>query len=319
MHGKSGEMEIFVRTVAAGGFSAAARALKLTPSAISKLVARMEDRLGVQLIDRSTRSIRLTPEGEIYHRQCVRMLGEMDEVERTLSLRRSAPAGKLRVNSSVSIARQHIVPLLPEFLARHPAIELDLSLSDEVVDLIERRADVAIRISPLQDSTLLARKIFGFHRLVVASPDYLARAGVPEHPTDLARHNCLGFNFKDSLNQWPFDDGQGRYTVAVAGNLQADNGETLRQLALGGLGVARLATFMVGDDIREGRLVPLLEEHHPNDELAVFAIFFNQRHMAARVRCFIDFLTERLTPSLEQKARLWPRPTHLTSASSRPA
>jgi DNA-binding transcriptional LysR family regulator len=294
INGKSGEMDVFVRIVTMGGFSAAARALKLTPSAVSKIVSRMEDRLGTQLIDRSTRNIRLTAEGDLYYRQCMRVLSDIEDIERMLGSRQHRPQGILRVNSSVPIARQRILPLLPEFLDRYPDIEIDLNLSDEVVDLMARQADVAIRIAPLQDSSLRARKIFDFRRVVVASPAYLARHGEIREPADLTRHNCLCFNLKSSLNEWPFvQDGQ-HISVPVSGNTRADNGESLRQLAVAGLGLARLATFIVDDEIRGGRLVPVLEDYHPNDTLAVYAVFFDQKYMPARIRCFVDFLVEKL-------------------------
>lgn len=294
MADKSGEMELFVRAVGLGSFSSAARALNITPSAVSKAVGRMEDRLGVQLLDRSTRSIRLTAEGQVYYRECLRLVGEIDELERTLGARRNVPHGRLRVNSSVPIARQHLLPILPEFLQRYPEIELDLSLSDEVVDLIDSRADVAVRIGPLQDSSLRARKILDFRRIVVASPAYLAKHGTPLLPSDLASHNCLGFNLKSSLNEWPFIEKGRSFALPVDGNFRANNGDSLREFVLSGVGVARLASFMIGEDIREGRLVALLEDYHPNDTLSVFAVFFHQKYMPARIRCFVDFLIDRL-------------------------
>jgi DNA-binding transcriptional LysR family regulator len=287
-------MELFVRAVGQGSFSSAARALNVTPSAVSKALGRMEDRLGVQLLDRSTRSIRLTAEGQLYYDECQRLIGEIEELERTLGAGRDVPHGRLRVNSSVPIARQHLLPILPEFLARYPDIELDLSMSDEVVDLIDRRADVAIRISPLQDSSLHARKLLDFRRIVVASPAYLAKHGTPLTPADLAAHNCLAFNLKSSLNEWPFIQDGRPFSVAVGGNFSANNGDSLREFVLSGVGIARLASFMIGDDIREGRLVALLEEYHPQDTLGVFAVFFRQKYMPARIRRFVDFLVHKL-------------------------
>ena len=293
MAATSAEMEVFVRVVASGGFSAAAREMKLTPSAISKLIARLEGRLGVRLLDRSTRSVRLTAEGELYYRHALRVVADIEEIERELSTRRDRPQGPLRVNSSVPIARCCVIPLLPDFLDRYPEIDLDLTLSDAVADLMECGADVAIRIGPLQDSSLRARKLVAFQRVVVASPAYLACHGVPRVPADLRRHNCLSFNLKPSLNEWPFAGCEDR-SIPTSGNIRADNGETLRQLALSGAGIARLATFMVAEDIAAGRLLALLEEFHPGDTLAAFAVFHDRKHMAARIRCFIDFLVGRL-------------------------
>jgi DNA-binding transcriptional LysR family regulator len=294
MADRSREMELFVRAVGQGSFSSAARALDVTPSAVSKALGRMEDRLGVQLLDRSTRSIRLTAEGQLYYRECQRLVGEIDELERTLGARRNVPQGRLRVNSSVPIARQHLLPILPEFLERYPDIELDLSMSDEVVDLIDRRADVAIRISPLQDSSLHARKLLDFRRIVVASPAYLEKHGTPLTPADLAAHNCLAFNLKSSLNEWPFIEDGRPFSLPVSGNFSANNGDSVREFVLSGVGIARLASFMIGEDIREGRLVALLEDYHPQDTFGVFAVFFRQKYMPARIRRFVDFLVRKL-------------------------
>jgi len=294
MADKSGEMELFVRAVTLGSFSNAARMLHVTPSAVSKAIGRLEDRLGVQLLDRSTRSIRLTAEGQVYYRECLRLTVEIDELERNLGSRSNVPQGRLRVNSSVSIARQHLLPILPRFLERYPQIEVDLSLSDEVVDLVSGQADVAVRIGPLQDSSLRARKVLDFRRIVVASPAYLARHPAPRTPADLAAHNCLGFNIKASLNEWPFIENGRSFSQPVSGNFRANNGDTLRDSVLAGVGIARLGSFMVDADIRAGRLVPLLEDFHPNDTLSVFAVFFRQKYMPARIRCFVDFLIDGL-------------------------
>ncbi|MDO9411099.1 MAG: LysR family transcriptional regulator [Pseudolabrys sp.] len=316
MADKSGEMELFVRAVALGSFSSAARMLHVTPSAVSKAVGRMEDRLGVQLLDRSTRSIRLTAEGEVYYRECLRLTFEIDELEKTLGSRRNVPQGKLRVNSSVSIARQHLLPILPQFLERYPQIEIDLSLSDEVVDLVAGQADVALRIGPLQDSALRARKVLDFRRIVVASPAYLARHPAPKTPADLATHNCLGFNLKASLNEWPFIQKGRSFAQPVSGNFKANNGDTLRECVLSGIGIARMGSFMIDDDIRAGRLVPLLEDYHPNDTLSVFAVFFKQKYMPARIRCFVDFLIDGLGHIPGAEASLVPRRS--TQAASAP-
>lgn len=301
MSGKLDEMEVFVRVTQLGSFSAAARVAKLTPSAISKIVSRLESRLDAQLVDRSTRTLRLTPEGEAYYRSCQDVLAAIERAESEVGSGQATPSGPLAVNSSIPIAHHHIVPLIPEFLERYPAIRLDLTLSDAVVSLLDLRIDVAIRIGPLQDSTLRARRIAGFRRRVVAAPAYLARHGRPATPDDLATHNCLGFNIKASLNTWPFEDGSGPFPVAVGGNLRTDNGETLRALCLAGLGIARLGSFMVEGDVTQGRLVPLLDDFQPKEEIGIYAVFGSQRFMTARLRCFVDFLVERLAPRVQRE------------------
>lgn len=163
-----------------------------------------------------------------------------------------------------------------------------------MVDLVSGQADVAVRIGPLQDSSLRARKVLDFRRIVVASPAYLARHPAPRKPADLATHNCLGFNIKASLNEWPFIENGRSFGQPVSGNFKANNGDTVRETVLSGIGIARLGSFMIDDDLRAGRLVPLLEDYHPNDTLSVFAVFFRQKYMPARIRCFVDFLIDGL-------------------------
>ena len=287
-------MEAFIRVVGAGSFSAAARAMKLSPSAVSKLMSRIESQLGVRLVDRSTRQLKLTPEGEIYYNHCVKIVAEIEEAEHAVMAHLDQPRGRLRVNSTMGVGVHQILPVVPEFLSRFPQIELDLSLSDAVVDLIEEQAEVAIRVGPLQDSSLKARKICDNRRVVIASPDYLERHGTPKHPAELLNHNCLTYNLRSTLNEWPFlVDGETRQ-FTVTGNFRGNSGETLRQLAVSGAGIARLGWFQVGEDVKQGRLVPLLEEFHAGEHQGVFAVFFGARHTSVRVRCFVDFLVEKL-------------------------
>jgi DNA-binding transcriptional LysR family regulator len=275
-------MEAFIRVVSSGSFSAAARAMKLTPSAVSKLMSRIENQLGVRLIDRSTRQLKLTPEGELYYSRCVKIVSDIEDAEHAITEHLTQPRGRLRVNSTMGIGVHRIQPLIPEFLVRYPQIELDLSLSDTVVDLIEEQAEVAIRVGPLQDSSLTARKICESRRVIVASPGYLQKHGVPKTPADLSNH------------EWPFMIDGGVRPIPVRGNFRGNNGETLRHMALGGAGLARLGWFQVGEDVRDGRLVPVLENFHAGELQGVYAVFFGARHTSARVRCFVDFLVEKL-------------------------
>jgi DNA-binding transcriptional LysR family regulator len=288
------EMEAFVEVVTAGSFSAAARAMGLTPSAVSKLVSRIEERLRTRLVDRSTRHLKLTAEGETYYGHCVRIVADIAEAEHAITASTAQPHGLLRVNSSVPIGTYWIEPLAQEFLARHPRMSIDLSLSDEVVDLLEERADVAVRIGPLQDSSLKARKLCDSRRVIIAAPEYLRRHGTPRTPADLAGHNCLAFNLKPSLNAWPFVVEGKTVNIPVRGNFTGNNGISLQNMALRGLGLARLAWFQVGEAVREGRLVPVLEEFHPGDLQGVYALFLAHRFVSPRVRAFIDFLVERM-------------------------
>lgn len=294
MMGRTGEMEAFVAIVRGGSLSAAGRALGLSPSAVSRIVARIEARLGVRLIVRTTRALTLTPEGESYHLAARRILADLAEAEGAIA-DQAAPRGRLRVSAAFAHGRLSIVPLIGAFVALYPGIVVDISLSDEVADISGGRADVAIRFGPLPDSGLTARRLGGNGRTVVASPAYLARAGTPELPEDLLRHNCLNFNFRRAEPVWPFRrDGRG-YALAVRGNIEANSGETLVQLALAGVGIARVGSFHVEQDIAAGRLVALLEPFNPGDYEDIHAVFVGGATVPARVRVFVDFLAERLT------------------------
>jgi DNA-binding transcriptional LysR family regulator len=287
---RSGEMEVFVRVVQDGGFSAAARSLDLTPSAVSKLIARLEERLGARLLTRTTRALRLTEEGEAYHRAALRILQDLNEADQAVAA--GAVRGRLRVSVSVPVGRLLVVPALPSFLARYPDTSVDLSLTDDVVNLLANQTDVAIRVGNLPDSALVARRLAQTRRVLVASPAYLDQAGMPDHPADLAHHNCIGFNFRPSRVGWPFRDGQRDFEQLVSGNVQVNNGETARQLALDGLGVARLGRFHVAEDIVAGRLTPLLEAYNPGDLELIHAVYVGGGEVPGRVRAFIAHMAE---------------------------
>ncbi|MGF1641544.1 MAG: LysR family transcriptional regulator [Rhodospirillales bacterium] len=288
---KPGEMAAFVRVVEAGGFSAAARALGLTPSAISKLIGRLEDRLGARLLQRTTRRIALTHEGVAFYQRSVRILRQIEEAEQAISELHVAPRGTLRVNAAVAFATYRIVPLLPEFLERYPEVHLEFAVTDRVVDLIEEGVDVAVRIGARTDSALITRLLAEDHRVICAAPAYIDRHGRPRTPADLARHNCLAWiGNQGGLNDWPFEGPAGAYAVTVFGNAEVNNGEALYQMALAGLGVARIAEFRVAPDIEAGRLVPLLEDHHRADPLPIHVVYPHRRHLLPKVRAFVDFL-----------------------------
>ncbi|WP_192181968.1 LysR family transcriptional regulator [Mesorhizobium amorphae] len=290
---RSGEIEVFVRVVEAGSFSAAARALRMTPSAVSKLIARLEARLGARLISRSTRRLQLTPEGIAFHDSGVRILADMAAAERETAAG-AAPRGLLRVNSYVPFGQHRLIPLLPRFLERYPEISVDLVLTDHVIDLMEERADVAIRAGPLGESRLVARKLGQSRTVVVAAPSYLERHGTPRTSADLDRHNRMGFRFSRHIDGWPFVDRAGLSTVvSTTGNALVGDGEAMRLMALAGAGIARLARWHVEQDIAAGRLVPLLEAFNPGDEELTHAVYVGQgKHLPARVRAFLDFLVE---------------------------
>lgn len=290
---RAGELAVFEAAVRAGSFSGAARVLDLTPSAVSRTVARTEARLGVRLVIRTTRSLTLTAEGEAYLQAARRILTDLDDAEQAIA-DQGAPRGRLRVSVSQSHGRLHVVPLLGDFTALYPHILVDINLTDAVVDIAAGQADVGVRSGPLDDSGLTARKISQTRRVIVASPDYLARRGTPRVPEDLHAHNCLNFNFRRAEPVWPFvRDGQ-EFRLTVQGGIEANNGETLGQLAADGVGITRVGAFSVAEAIAAGRLVSLLEDFNPGDVENTHAVFVGGANTPARVRVFVDFLAERL-------------------------
>lgn len=290
---RAAEMEVFLRVVDLGGFSAAARACGLTPSGVSKLITRLEARLGTRLLHRSTRRLSLTPEGQAFYARAVRILGEMEEAEREASAG-AAPRGHLRVHSSVPFGMRFLMPLVPEFLAAHPAVTIDLVLSDTVVDLMEERADVAIRTGPLRDPGLMIRKLGSARVVVVASPAYLKQNGTPTHPGELVRHKGIGWTFPRAIGGWPFRTGDGIGECMPPVVARASDGDAARLLALGGVGLARLARFQVASDIAAGALVPVLEDVNPGGSEDIHAVYLGGASpLPARVRAFVDFMASR--------------------------
>jgi DNA-binding transcriptional LysR family regulator len=291
---RSGEMEVFVRVVELGGFSSAAREYRMTPSAVSKLVARLEKRLGARLVNRSTRQLKLTSEGCNFYERAVRILSELDDAERGAS-RSAEPSGRIRVSANVPFGIHFLLPLTPEFLGRYPAVTLDITLTDQVIDLLEERTDVAVRAGPMKSSQLLARKLGETRMMIVGAPSYLNRCGVPKSVADLNDHNRLGFSYARAVEGWPLLNRNAQTIVPLSGNAQVSDGEALRQLALAGLGLARLAAFQVKADIAAGRLAPVLERFNPGDREEVHAVFVGQGgHVPARVRALLDFWVERV-------------------------
>lgn len=293
---RSGEMEVFAAVVERGGFSAAAKLFGMTPSAVSKLVTRLEARLGARLINRSTRKLQLTAEGQAFHQRCVTILSDIAEAECEAAAGR-APRGRVRVNANVAFGNQILLPLVPAFLAEHPELSVDLVFTDQVVDLIEERADIAIRVAPgpLRGNQLMARKIGESAVAVVASPEYLARQGEPKTPSDLTKHNLIGFNFARSVEGWPFRVDGALISIAAVGNTQVGDGEIARQLAVAGIGLARLGRFHTQAEVAAGRLVTVLEDFNPGDIEAIHAVYLGQGgFVPARMRAFIDFLARNV-------------------------
>ncbi len=286
-------LEVFATVAAEGSFSAAGRLLGLTPSAVSRTIDRIEARLGVRLLLRTTRALTLTAEGTAYLGAARRILGDLDDAEQAIA-DQGAPRGRLRISAAQAHGRLRIVPLLGAFTRLYPHILVDLSLSDRLVDIAGGQADVAIRFGPLADSPLTARKLGENPRIVVASPAYLEKHGVPEVPEDLHKHNCLNFNFRRAEPVWPFRNNGRDYALSVKGSIEANNGETLGQLAADGVGITRVGSFSVVAEIASGRLIPLLEEFNPGDMETIHAVFAGGPNTPARVRAFVDFLVQHL-------------------------
>ena len=284
------ELETFVRVVELGGFSPAARAARMTPSAVSKLIARLEARLGTRLVNRSTRKLQLTPEGQGFYERAQRILADLADAE-SVATGGETPTGRLRINTSASFGTHVLVPLVPRFLDRFPGISLELHHTDAMVDLVAEGIDVAVRAGPLKSSSLIARKLGTTTLMLVAAPDYLARHGTPRTVADLATHLRLGFTYKRATESWPLVDDRARTMLPPGGRLLASDGEALRHLAVAGAGIARMAGFTVAADLAAGRLVRVMGESDPEDREDFYAVYVGQGGpLPARVRALLDFL-----------------------------
>jgi DNA-binding transcriptional LysR family regulator len=286
-------LALFVAVMEQGSFSGAGRLLGLSPSAVSRAIDRIEARLGVRLLLRSTRALALTTEGQSYLQMARRILADLDDGEQQIA-DQGAPRGRLRISAALSHGRLHVVPLLGEFAALYPHILVDIALTDTLIDVAAGQADVAIRFGLLADSALTARKLGETGRVIVAAPDYLARNGMPQAPEDLYRFNCLNFNFRRAEPVWPFRRDGRDFSLSVKGSIEANNGETLGQLAAAGVGVARVGRFSVEREIADGRLIPILEDFNPGDVEHIHAVFVGGASMPARIRAFVDFLAANL-------------------------
>jgi DNA-binding transcriptional LysR family regulator len=290
----SGDMRAFVQVVESQSFSGAATVLGLSPSAVSKLVTRLEQRLRVRLLHRTTRRLALTSEGDVYFARARQILADIEEAEAQVAKLRGAPRGNLRVNTSIGFGVHQLAPALPDFLTRYPEIEVELSLTDRIVDLVSEQADMTIRAGRIVDTTLTARKLADFTRTICASPSYLARCGVPSRPADLTAHNCILMAFQ-TPNRWVFRARGKMEDIEITPRVMTDNSEAALRLALEGAGIVRLADIIVAEPIRRGLLVPLLADAHYAEPVALSALYLAGRHRLPKVRVFLDFLIERFS------------------------
>ena len=286
------EMATFVRVVEAGSLTGAARRLEVAKSAVSRRLAELEGRLGVQLLRRTTRTLHLTDAGHAFYQRCVRILADVDEAELAVSDVHGRLAGQLRVAAPLSFGIAHLQPAVEAFLAEHPDVRFDLDLDDRQVDLMAENFDLGIRIAPLADSSLVARRLATVEHVVCASPDYLARHGTPATPAELAEHDCLTYANAPESDAWHCTDTQGReHRIPVRSRLRANNGDLLREAAVAGLGVVFQPRFIVHRALAEGELVPVLTDCDWS-RVDAWALYPQTRHLSARVRAFVDFLVE---------------------------
>ncbi|GET36736.1 LysR family transcriptional regulator [Microseira wollei] len=292
-------MRAFVKVVETGGFSEASRQLDLAVSSVTRQVNSLEEMLNTQLLNRSTRSITLTPQGRQYYEKAVRILQDVEEANACVMEGSDVPRGLLKVSMPVAFGRLHVAPILRDFLAQYPEVKLELRLSDGLANLVEDELDMVIRIGNLDRSgaTLIVRKLASHTRLVCGSPDYFKQYGKPTHPNDLVDRNCLLFAYSTGGAVWRFQQDVQMYEVKVNGSLTANNSEVLRQLCLDGAGLILMPTWLVGEDIRAGRLQAVLTDFqvHPQVEMdmGIYALYLPNRRYSLRVKTFIDFLVKR--------------------------
>ncbi|HHF3866571.1 LysR family transcriptional regulator [Haemophilus influenzae] len=289
----SEELTVFVQVVENGSFSRAAKQLSMANSAVSRVMKRLEEKLGVNLINRTTRQLRLTEEGLQYFRRVQKILQDMAAAEAEMLAVHEVPQGILRVDSAMPMVLHLLVPLAAKFNECYPHIQLSLVSSEGYINLIERKVDIALRAGELDDSGLRARHLFDSHFRVIASPDYLAKHGTPQSTEALANHQCLGFTEPSSLNTWTVLDAQGN-PYKISPHFTASSGEILRSLCLSGCGIACLSDFLVDNDIAEGKLIPLLTEQTANKTLPFNAVYYSDKAVNLRLRVFLDFLVEEL-------------------------
>lgn len=287
----------FVRVVEARSFTGAAERLGLSKSVVSRRVAALEDHLGARLLNRTTRTLSPTEIGRGFYERCQAILSDLEEAERMASADQTEPRGLIRVNAPVSFGGLHLAPALAEFMTRYPKVEIDLTLNDRFVDLVDEGYDLAVRIGRLADSSLIARKLAPSRRAVVASPDYLRRRGVPQTPEDLKDHECFSYSNVSMLDEWQFRDEHGQKGHKVQGRFRVNNGDVMLKMVLAGLGIAVLPTFIVADALKEGRLRTVLDAFDIGAPGGVYAVYPHARQLSSKVRALVDFLAGRYGPN----------------------
>lgn len=290
------ELEIFITVSKSGSFTKAADALSITSSVVSKTVKKLENKLKTTLFNRTTRKVILTQEGEWLLSQANSLIQQAYNIESHLGDKHGAPAGKLTVDAATPFALHALGPLIAGFNSLHPDITITLQASESIIDLIDRKVDVAIRIGELEDSSLKARKLGECFRYLYASPDYLAKHGKPKNVSQLSQHMCLGFDKPQKLNTWPIASGDEELTK-IQPSAYADSGETLKQLAIKGCGIVCISSFTAEEDVEAGRLVTVLEKQTVKIPIPVYAVFYSDNEVNNRLRCFLDYISEHIVLS----------------------
>ncbi len=287
------EMQAFNAVVDAGSFVKAANALAVSKAAVSRHVGELEARLGVRLLQRTTRRLSLTEEGQVFYARSVELLAQVKEAEAEITFRSGAASGLVRVNAPVTFGIGHLAPLWGKFRTLYPNVALDVTLADRVVDLVEEGFDVAIRIATLPSSTLISKRLASTRMVLCASPPYLEAHGVPLHPSELAAHAVISYSYWSTKDEWHFDGPQGPVTVKTNPCIHTNSGDTCRAAALAHQGIILQPTFLVGGDLAEGALVELMPGYR-SIELGIYAIYPSRKHVSPKVRALINFLAEHV-------------------------
>jgi DNA-binding transcriptional LysR family regulator len=288
------EMQTFAAVVDAGSFVRAAEALDMSKAAVSRYVAELEERLGVRLLQRTTRTLSLTAEGRAFHARCKTLLSELDEAEAEITASSTRASGLVKINVPVSFGILHLAPLWPAFMAQHPKVSLDVTLSDRVVDLVEEGYDLAVRIGSLPNSSLISRKLAATRVVLCASPAYVEKHGQPTQPADIAQHAVFAYSLLAMGDNWEFEGPQGKTTVQVRPVMHTNSGDTCRAAALQHQGIILQPSFLVEDDLRSGALVELMPQYRAA-QFGIYAVYPSRHYISAKVRLLIEFLARALS------------------------
>lgn len=288
------QMRTYVHVVDAGSFIGATVSLDMSKAAVSRHIGDLEARLGVRLLNRTTRRLSMTEDGEVFFLRCKTLLGELDAAEAEITSRTGEAVGLIKVSAPVSFGILHLADAWAAFSERHPNVTFEVTLSDRVSDLVEEGYDLAVRISKLENSSLIGRKLSSTRVVLCASPQYLARAGTPRHPHELGSHAVIAYSYWAARDEWAFDGPDGRVTVITHPKLRTNNGDTCRAAALHHQGIILQPTFIVGEDLAAGRLIEICPDYRSID-IGIYAVYGSRKHVAPKVRLLIDFLVERFS------------------------